>query len=119
MTPISQNMFIEKLDDIANENNNRYHRTIEMKPVDAQSNTYIDFVREGIMEDPKFEVGCHVKISKYEIIFAKGYALSWSEEDFVIKEVKNTVPRTYGYKIVGTFCQKELQKTKKSLKLKR
>ena len=35
MTPISQNMFIEKLDDIVNENNNRYHRTIEMKPVDA------------------------------------------------------------------------------------
>ena len=113
MTPISQNMFIEKLDDIVNENNNRYHRTIEMKPVDAQSNTYIDFVKEGIMEDPKFEVGCHVKISKYKIIFAKGYALSWSEEDFVIKEVKNSVPRTYGYKLLERFVKKNCKRQRR------
>ena len=113
MTPISQNMFIEKLDDIVNENNNRYHRTIEMKPVDAQSNTYIDFVKEGIMEDPKFEVGCHVKISKYKIIFAKGYALSWSEEDFVIKDVKNLFHGHMDIKLLERFVKKNCKRQRR------
>ena len=68
-------------------------------------------------KDPKFKVGDHVRISKYKNIFAKGYTPNWSEEDFVIKEVKNTVPWTYaisdlnGKKIIGTFYEKELQKT--------
>ena len=38
------------------------------------------------------KVGDHVKISKYKNIFAKGYTPNWSEEIFVIKEIKNTVP---------------------------
>ena len=33
--------------------------------------------------------------SKYKNIFAKGYTPNWSEEAFVIKEVKDTVPLTY------------------------
>ena len=42
---------------------------------------------------------------------------SWSEEVFIIKNVKNTVPWTYvindlnGEKIIGTFYEKGLQKT--------
>ena len=31
-------MFIDKLDDIENEYNNTYHRTIKMKPIDAKDN---------------------------------------------------------------------------------
>ena len=48
-------------------------------------------------------------------IFAKGYTPNWSEEVFVIKKIKNTVPWTYavddldGEKITGTFYEKELQ----------
>ena len=50
-------------------------------------------------------------------IFAKGYTLNWSEEYFVIKKVKNTVPWTYvinGLNVeenIGTFYEKKLQKT--------
>ena len=33
MTAISKNVYIDKLDDIVNEYNNTYHRTIKMKPV--------------------------------------------------------------------------------------
>ena len=40
-----------------------------MNPVDVNSNTYIDFNKEN----PKFEVGDHVRISKYKNIFGKGY----------------------------------------------
>ena len=41
ITLISANVHINKLDDIVNEYNNIYHRTIKMKPVDVKDNTYI------------------------------------------------------------------------------
>ena len=46
MTSVSQNVYINKLDDIVNEYNNTYHRTIEMKPVDIKHNTYIVFSKD-------------------------------------------------------------------------
>ena len=39
VTSISKNVFIDKLDDIKNEYNNTYHRTIKMKPVDVEDNS--------------------------------------------------------------------------------
>ena len=57
MTSVSRNEYIDKLDDIVNEYNDTYHRTIKMKPVDAEDNTYIDFVKEVNDKDPKFKVG--------------------------------------------------------------
>ena len=103
------------LDDIVGDYNNTY-RTINMKPVDVKDNTYIDFKKE-INKDPKFKVGDHVKISKHKNIFTKGYTSNWSEEVFVVKKVRNTVPWTYvindlnGEEIIGTFYEKDLQKT--------
>ena len=46
-TSISKNVYIDKLDDIVNEYNNTYHRTIKMKPVDAKDNTFIDFKKRS------------------------------------------------------------------------
>ena len=117
MTSISKNVYIDKLDDIVDEYNNTYHTTIKMKPIDVKDNTYINASKEINNKDPKFKVGNHVKISKYKNIFAKGYMPNWSEEVFVIKKVKNTIPWTYvindlnGEEIIGTFYEKELQKT--------
>ena len=91
MTSTSKNLYIDKLDDIVNEYNNTYHRTIKMKPVDVKDNTYIDCNKTVNYEDPKFKVGDHVRIFKYKNIYAKGYTLNWSEEVFVITKVKNTV----------------------------
>ena len=57
-----------------------------------------------------------MRISKYKNIFAKGHTPNLSEEVFVIKKIKNTVPWTYviddlnGVEITGTFYEKELQK---------
>ena len=65
-----------------------------MKPVDVKDDTYIDSSKELNDKDLKFKVGNHVRISKYKNILAKGYTANWSEEFFVIKEVKNTVPWT-------------------------
>ena len=117
MTSISKNVYIDKLDDIVDEYNNTYHTTIKMKPIDVKDSTYINADKEINNKDPKFKVGDHVRISKYKNIFAKGYMPNWSEEVFVIKKVKNTVPWTYvindlnGEEITGTFYEKELQKT--------
>ena len=66
-----------------------------MKPVDVTSSTYIDSSKEINDTDGKFKIGDIVRISKYKNIFAKGYVPNWSEEAFVIKKVKNTVPWTY------------------------
>ena len=117
MTSISNNVYIDKLEDIVDEYNNTYHTTIKMKPTDVKDNTYINADKEINIEDPKFKVGDRVRISKYKNIFAKGYMPNWSEEGFVIKKVKNTIPWTYvindldGKEITGTFYKKELQKT--------
>ena len=43
MTSVSKSVYINKLDDIVNEYNNTYHRTIKMKPADVKDNAYIDF----------------------------------------------------------------------------
>ena len=112
-------MNIDRLDNIVNEYNNRYHGKVQIKPVDVKDNTYIDSMEllRSNDKDTKFKVGNHVKISKYKNIFAKGYTANWPEEVFVIKKVKNTVPWTYvindlnGDEIIGAFYEKELQKT--------
>ena len=79
MTLVSKNVYNDKLDDIVDEYNNTYHRTVKIKPVNAKDNTYIDFNEEVNDKDPKFEFGDHVRISKYKNNFAKGYTLNWSE----------------------------------------
>ena len=61
----------------------------------SQQVIYIDFGGEKNKKDPKFEIGDHERISKYENIFAKGCIPNWSEEVFVIKKVRNAVPWTY------------------------
>ena len=117
MTSVSKNVYIDKLDDIVNKVNNTYHSTIKIKPVDVKPNTYVDSCKETNDKDPNFKLDDIVRISKYKNIFTKGCTPNWPEEVFVIKKVKNPVPWTYvindinGKEIVGTFYEKELQKT--------
>ena len=40
MTSVSNNVYIDKLDDIVNKYNNTYFSTIKMKPDDVKLNTY-------------------------------------------------------------------------------
>ena len=124
MTSISKNVYIYKLDDIVKKYNNTYHTSIKMKPVDVKDNTYINFKKEVNDKNHKFRVGDHIRISKYKNIFAKGYMPNWSEEIFIIRKIKNTVPWTYvlndlnDEEIIGTFYENELQKTNKMEGLK-
>ena len=72
LTWISRNVYINKKADIFNECNITYSM-VQMKPADVKSSMYIDFGVENNVEDPKFEVDDHVRIFKYENIFAKGH----------------------------------------------
>ena len=88
-----------------------------MKPINVTNNSFAEYNEDSNKKDPKFKVGDHARISKYENIFAKGYAPNWSEEVFIINRIENTVPWTYfindlnGEEITGSFYEKELQKT--------
>ena len=113
MAANSRNVYFNVLNDIADEYNNTCHKTIKVKPIDAKSNSFTKYNEESNDKDPKFQVGDHVRISRYKNIFAKGYAPNWCEEIFVIKQIKNTIPWTYvtsylnGEKIVGSFYDKK------------
>ena len=88
MTATGKNVYCDVLDDVVNKYNNT-----------------------------KFKVGDRVRISRYKNIFSKGYAPNWSSEIFIVNKINDTVPYTYNLKdlndeeIIGSFCDKELQKT--------
>ena len=59
-------MYIDKLDDVADEYNSTYHRAIKMILADVKVNIYIDFKKEVNDKDPKFKLGDHVRILDFE-----------------------------------------------------
>ena len=71
MTSVSQNVYIDKLDDIVNKYNNTYHQTIKVKPVDVKSSIHIDSSKEINNKDPIFKIADIVRMSKYKNIFCK------------------------------------------------
>ena len=87
-----------------------------MKPVDVTSDSYAEYNEDSNEKDSKLKFDDHVSIPKQQNIFAKEYTPNWSEEVFVIRKIKNTIPWTYvisdlkGEEIVGTFYEKEWQK---------
>ena len=79
---------MDKVDDIVNEYNNTYHKTIKMKPVDVTSLANINSSKEINVKHHKFKIGDTVGISKYKNIFGKVRFPHWSEGGFVIKKLK-------------------------------
>ena len=71
MTAVSKNVYVDKLDDVVNEYNNTYHRTIKIRPIKIKDNTYFDYIKEVNNKDPKFKVDEHVRISKYKTFLLK------------------------------------------------
>ena len=86
-----------------------------MKSADVTRSICLEFNKENNNSGPKFKVGYHVRTSKYKNAFTKFCIINWSEEDFMIKNVKNTVPWTIndlnGKEILGIFFWKQLLKT--------
>ena len=78
----------------------------------------VKYIDEHNEKYSRFKVGDRVKISKFKNIFAKGYTPNWSRGIFIVDKINDTVPYTYnlkdliGEEIIGSFYDRELQKTK-------
>ena len=65
-----------------------HHRTIKMKPIDVRSDCYVEYNTKCNEKGSKFQIGDHVRTSKYKNVFAKGCASNWSKEVFEIKRLE-------------------------------
>ena len=113
-----KNIYYNVLDDVVNKYNNTKHSTIKMKPKDVKNDNKRVYIDEHNEKDSRFKVADRVRISKFKNIFAKGYTPNWSREMFTVNKINDTVPYMYNIKdlndeeIVGSFYDRELQKTK-------
>lgn len=120
-TAVGSYKWIDIIQDLVSQYNNRKHRTIQMKPADVVDNSLLSTVYSKLkMVDPhksKFKIGDFVRISKHKSVFEKGFTANWSTEIFKIIDIRNTNPRTYileDYRrqpVAGGFYAAELQKT--------
>ena len=114
MTAISKNVYFNVLGDIVNKYNNTVHKAIKMRPIDVTTNFYAEYKEDSNKKTLNLKLVILSEFLSTKTFFAKRYAPNWSEEIFVIKKVKNTVPWTYiindlnGEEIIGTFYEKEL-----------
>ena len=88
MIAISTNVYFDVLDDIVDEYNKTYYKTIKMKPIDVKSDSFAEYIEESNEKDSRFKVDDHVRISKFKNVFAKEYTPNWSEEIFIVKKIK-------------------------------
>ena len=121
--------WIDMLDKLMKEYNNRVHSTIGMTPVKAsQKDNYMEALQNTLektrpipITKPNFKIGDKVRISRTKATFEKGYLPNWTEELYIVNEVQKTIPPTYklkdllGEEIEGSFYEQELQKSKQGV----
>ena len=118
MTATSKNVYYNVLDDVVSEYNNTKHSTIKMKPKDVKDGNKRVYIDEYNEKSARYNVGGRVRISKLKNMFAKGYTPNWSKEIFIVNKINDIVAYTYKLKdlndeeIIGSFYDRELQKTK-------
>ena len=71
VTAISKNIYFDVLDNIVNKYKNAVHRTIKIKPIEVTDYFYAEYNEDFKKKNLRFKVGDHVRISKYNNIFAK------------------------------------------------
>lgn len=122
-------VYLDKLKEIVDEYNNSVHSSTGMTPVKASLKGNEKKVYAALYEDelwrrrkaPKFTVGDRVRITASKKAFEKGFTPKWTEEIFIVKEIRFTKPVTYklkdllGEDIDGSFYEKELQKAEQKI----
>ena len=122
-TENNNTIFYNILDELVNNYNNKYHSTIKMTPIEGSKKINEKKIKniynfEKTKKLGKFKIGDRVRISLEKNIFEKGYETNWTQEIFVIYDIKySNVPYYYlkdlnNEKLQGTFYEQELQKTK-------
>lgn len=119
-------VWFDILPTLIKEYNNKFHRTIGMKPVEVnKSNETLVNQRIQRNTQPKSEkrtsttynVGDKVRVSKHKGVFSKKYLPNWTNEVFTIHRVQPTIPETYilkdnrGEILHGGFYGHELLKS--------
>ena len=121
-TENNNTIFYNIIDDLVNEYNNKYHSTIKMSPIEGSKKINEKKIKniynfDKTKKPGKFKIGDRVRLSLEKNIFEKSYETNWTEEIFVIYDIKySNVPYYYlkdlnGEKIQGSFYEQELQKT--------
>ena len=111
--------YIHKLPQFITTLNSRPNTSIDMRPInvkncDFMSILYSKFLRE--FKKPTFKIDDRVRISKYDLLFRKGYKPQFTREVFEIVAIATRKPPAYTIKdeqgeiIQGKFYQKELTK---------
>ena len=122
-TENNNTIFYNILDELVNNYNNKYHSTIKMSPIEGSKKINENKIKniynfEKTKKPGRFKIGDRVRLSLEKNIFEKGYDTNWTQEIFVIYDIKySNVPYYYlkdlnNEKLQGTFYQEELQKTK-------
>ena len=122
-TENNNTIFYNILDELVNNYNNKYHSTIRMTPIEGSKKINEKKIKniynfEKTKKLGKFKIGDRVRISLEKNIFEKGYETNWTQEIFVIYDIKySNVPYYYlkdlnNEKLQGTFYEQEMQKTK-------
>ena len=115
-------IWIKDLNKLVKEYNNFFHRSIKMKSIDASKKSNENIVRKNYNVEitnkkQKFSIGDKVRISLLKNTFEKGYTSNWSEQIYVIDDIKSSNVHYYylkdlnGNEIDIMFYKKELLKT--------
>ena len=99
------------------------HKGVGMAPIEVHDSNQLKiwkkYYSQGGNRKPfKFAIRDHVRISRGEDVFAKGYVQSWSEEHFVIESRLCRTPNVYvlrdlsGKTMQGIFYEEQLQRVK-------
>ena len=73
MTLILKDVYIDKLDEVANKYDNTYHRTINMKPVDVNQSSYIEFKKP---------------LKKFNTVKGKKFCNNYFRDDYFTSKVQ-------------------------------
>ena len=71
MTSISKSVYIDKLHDITNKYNNRYHRKIKMKPVDVKPSIILTVIKKIIRKVLNFKLVILLEYQNIKIFLQK------------------------------------------------
>ena len=97
--------------------NSRNNRGIDMKPNHVKNSDFMSILYSKPLREykkPKFGVGDRVRISKYALLFRKGYKPQFTSVIFEIVAIATKKPPTYTIKdeqeeiIRGKLYEKEL-----------
>ena len=111
--------YIQKLPQFITTLNSRINSSIDMRPITVNNCDFMSILCSKPLREfkkPTFKIGDRVRISKYDLLFRKGYKPQFTREVFEIVAIATKKRPTYtiedeqGEVIQGKFYQKELIK---------